>query len=98
MLEPPLVVGVDMSAEAQRALATAFQLAHRLGCGVVVVHAVGLLEEGGYRPPPPLDELLAAARATSPIEVSDVPVEVPARMVRPPTCSCASRSGSPPRC
>src|SRR3954469_10458807 len=76
MVGAPLVVGVDMSDEAKRALATAFQLAQRLGCGVVVVHAVGLLEEGGYRPPPPLDELLAAARATSPIEVSDVPVEV----------------------
>jgi len=27
-----------------------------------VVHAVGLLEEGGYRAPPPLDEVLVSAR------------------------------------
>src|SRR4051812_39629820 len=76
MVGAPLVVGVDMSAEAQRALTVALQLARHLGCRVVVVHAVGLLEEGGYRSPPPVEDLLDAARSASPIDVAAVPVEV----------------------
>ena len=76
MVGSPLVVGVDMSSESQLALTAALRLARRLGCGVLVVHAVGLLEEGGYRPRPALEELLAAARSASPDDVSEVPVEL----------------------
>ena len=76
MVGSPLVVGVDMSSESQVALTAALRLARRLGCGVLVVHAVGLLEEGGYRPRPALEELLAAARSASPDDVGEVPVEL----------------------
>ena len=76
MAGSPLVVGVDLSDEAQLALTATLRLARRLGCGVLLVHAVGLLEEGGYRPHPPLEELLASARSASPDDVTDVPVEL----------------------
>jgi nucleotide-binding universal stress UspA family protein len=98
MAGSPLVVGVDMSDEAQRALTAGLQLARRLGCGVVVVHAVGLLEEGGYRPTPPLDELLDAARAASPTAVSDVPVEVLREDGPAADGWCALLTGRTPRC
>ena len=38
------------------------RVAGALAAPLTVVHAVGLLEEGGYREAPPLDELVAAAR------------------------------------
>ena len=76
MAGPPLVVGVDLSDEAQLALIAALRLARRLDCAVLLVHAVGLLEEGGYRPHPPLEELLASARAAASDDVADVPVEL----------------------
>jgi nucleotide-binding universal stress UspA family protein len=76
MTESRLVVGVDMSDEAAVALTAALRLGHRLGSDIIVVHAVGLLEEGGYRPPPAIDELLAAARAAAGVAVDDVHVDV----------------------
>ncbi len=45
-----LVVGVDSSPEASLALERALELGARAGSTVTVVHAVGLLEGGGYRP------------------------------------------------
>jgi nucleotide-binding universal stress UspA family protein len=58
----PLVVGLDMSQESAIALTAALRLAGDLGRRVTVVHAVGLLEEGGYRAPPAVDEFIANAR------------------------------------
>jgi nucleotide-binding universal stress UspA family protein len=57
-----VLVGVDSSAESLVALDLAMQLAGPLGARVVAVHAVGLLEEGGYRPPPDLDAIVQTAR------------------------------------
>ncbi|MET0147235.1 MAG: universal stress protein [Ilumatobacteraceae bacterium] len=76
MARSPLVVGVDMSTEAAAALTAALELAQRLGTDVVIVHAVGLLEEGGYRPAPALDDLVAAARSNAAFDVDDVAVDV----------------------
>jgi len=55
-MKPPhhVVVGVDTSGESAAALAWALSLTGVLGGTVTVVHAVGLLEEGGYRPRPDL--------------------------------------------
>jgi len=57
---PPacLVVGVDASPESVAALEWALELAGRLQCRVVAVHAVGLLEEGGYRTRPDVAGLI----------------------------------------
>ena len=52
MAESPLVVGLDMSEGSVAALAAALRLAAELGRDVTVVHAVGLLEEGGQQPLP----------------------------------------------
>lgn len=57
-----LVVGVDTSPESLAALDRALELAARAGSTVVVVHAVGLLEAGAYRPRPDLDAIVAQAR------------------------------------
>jgi nucleotide-binding universal stress UspA family protein len=57
-----VVVAVDTSTESQLALDRALQLAELAGGSVVVVHAVGLLEEGSYRQAPDIAALLAAAR------------------------------------
>jgi nucleotide-binding universal stress UspA family protein len=57
-----MVVGVDSSPESVLALDRAFELARRAGSTVVCVHAEGLLEEGGYRQPPDMAEIVAAAR------------------------------------
>ena len=69
------VVGVDASAESTAALDWALRLAAGRACRVVVVHAVGLLEEGGYRQRPDLDALVDAARRRAP-EASDTLVDV----------------------
>src|ERR1700759_2347080 len=61
MVSAPLIVGVDRSHESATALRAAITTAAALGVPLTVVHAVGLLEEGGYRDRPPLDELVAAA-------------------------------------
>jgi nucleotide-binding universal stress UspA family protein len=71
----PLVVGLDMSHESASALTAALHLARDLGRGVAVVHAVGLLEEGGYRPPPAVAELVADARRDAGVG-DDVEVDV----------------------
>ena len=47
-----VVVGVDTSAESTTALEWALRAAAAFEGSVIVVHAVGLLEEGGYRPRP----------------------------------------------
>jgi nucleotide-binding universal stress UspA family protein len=57
-----IVAAVDTSPESELALDRALQLAELAGGSVVVVHAVGLLEEGSYRQPPDIDRMLAAAR------------------------------------
>ncbi len=57
-----LVVGVDLSDESAVALRVAMRMATSLGAPLTVVHAVGLLEEGGFRPHPRLGELVSAAR------------------------------------
>jgi nucleotide-binding universal stress UspA family protein len=71
----PVTVGVDRSEESAAALRQAMTLARDLGRPLTVVHAVGLLEEGGYRSAPSLDEMVATARAAVP-DASSVPVRV----------------------
>jgi nucleotide-binding universal stress UspA family protein len=58
----PVLVGVDRSEESASALRHALALARGLRRPLIVVHAVGLLEEGGYRPAPSVDDMVAAAR------------------------------------
>ena len=77
VLRRPVVVGVDRSDESALALRQALTLARDLGRPVIVVHAVGLLEEGGYREAPSVDDMLAHARAA--VESAD---DVPVRIVR----------------
>jgi nucleotide-binding universal stress UspA family protein len=62
----PLVVGVDRSDESAAALTWALRWATALGRPLTVVHAVGLLEEGGYRAGPAVDEQVAAAHRAVP--------------------------------
>ena len=57
-----LVVGVDASPESLASLDLALELADRLEARLVVVHAVGLLEDGGYRPRPDLGAIVDEAR------------------------------------
>jgi nucleotide-binding universal stress UspA family protein len=64
----PIVVGVDQSVEAAGALQTALRAGAALGAPVHVIHAVGLLEEGGFRARPHLDDLVAAARAATEVD------------------------------
>jgi nucleotide-binding universal stress UspA family protein len=56
-----IVVGVDTSPESQAAIDHALELAKGAGGTVLAVHAVGLLEEGAYRPHPDLAAILRAA-------------------------------------
>jgi nucleotide-binding universal stress UspA family protein len=58
----PIVVGVDASPESLAALEWAVRLAVALGSRLVVVHAAGLLEEGGYRERPDVAAIVDAAR------------------------------------
>jgi nucleotide-binding universal stress UspA family protein len=78
----PLVVGIDRSAESAAALTHALAMAAALGRPLAVVHAVGPLEEGGYRPEPEVDELVAAAHRAVPegagVEVTVVREDGPA--------------------
>ena len=71
----PIAVGVDTSDESLSALTAALQLGRRLDAPVTVVHAVGLLEEGGYRMPPAIDDFVTAARHAAGIG-EEVPVNV----------------------
>jgi nucleotide-binding universal stress UspA family protein len=57
-----LIVGIDTSPESLAALDRALELADALDARLVAVHAVGLLEEGGYRPHPDLTAILEDAR------------------------------------
>src|SRR5262245_7743732 len=77
----PLIVGVDRSDESARALRTALVVARAVGAPVTVVHAVGLLEEAGYRAAPALDDIVAAARrdaGAAPVEVDVISEDGPA--------------------
>ena len=60
-----VVVGVDASAESLAALDFALRLVIALGVRLIVVHGIGLLEEGGYSSRPDIDGLVAAARGRS---------------------------------
>jgi nucleotide-binding universal stress UspA family protein len=76
-----LIVGVDRSEESAVALRTAIAVAGSLSAPLTVVHAVGLLEEGGYRSAPRVDELVARARheaAVRPVDVEVVTEDGPA--------------------
>ena len=84
-----IVVGVDDSPEASTALDRAFELAARARSTVVTVHAVGLLEGGGYRPTVDLDGIVAGASArtgcppeliAAPITETGPPAEVLVRI------------------
>lgn len=70
----PVVVGVDRSDESASALRHALAFARDLRRPLTVVHAVGLLEEGGYRPAPSVDEMVEAARAA--VGADEVSVDV----------------------
>jgi len=61
-------VGVDRSAESLVALQAAMHTAVALGTTLTVVHAVGLLEEAGYREATPIAEIIAAARADAAVD------------------------------
>jgi nucleotide-binding universal stress UspA family protein len=71
----PVIVGVDRSDESALALRTALELARDLRRPLIVVHAVGLLEEGGYREAPELEEMVADARARVP-DTDEVPISI----------------------
>jgi nucleotide-binding universal stress UspA family protein len=72
----PVIVGVDRSDESARALQTAVVVAQAMAAPVTVVHAVGLLEEGGYRSAPALDDMVAAARRDAGAAPAAIEVEV----------------------
>jgi len=61
-----VIVGVDTSAESVAALQWALAAAGAFEGSVTVVHAVGLLEEGGYRPRPDLAAIVDDARRSVP--------------------------------
>ena len=98
-----LLVGVDSSPESLVALDLALELAGCLGAKVIAVHAVGLLEEGGYRPRPDLAAIVEAARARASvpdvtvdsIEEDGVPTDVVLRVrARARTSSSSAAAGS----
>jgi nucleotide-binding universal stress UspA family protein len=72
-----LVVGVDTSPESIAALDWALRTAAAFGGSVTVVHAVGLLEEGGYRPRPDLTAIVedACAGVAEPCPPTNVVLE-----------------------
>jgi nucleotide-binding universal stress UspA family protein len=78
-----IVVGVDRSPESREALDRALQLARRSGSTVVVVHAIGLLEEGAFVPGTDLDQLTrdACVRTGCPPELLAPPVAEDGRSV-----------------
>jgi nucleotide-binding universal stress UspA family protein len=69
-----VVVAVDSSEESLVALDWALQLGSAFGCRVLAVHAVGLLEEGGYQRRIDLAGIVDQARARAP-EASHVHVD-----------------------
>ncbi len=78
----PIVVGVDRSDESAVALTWALRWATALGRPLTVVHAVGLLEEGGYRPAPEVAEQVEEAHravpGSDPVDVDVVREDGPA--------------------
>ena len=72
-----VVVGVDTSAESLTALDWALRITAAFSAELVVVHAIGLLEEGGYRPRPDVAALVDEARRRGP-DVGRTPVEIAA--------------------
>ena len=86
-----VVVGIDASRESLAALDFALRLVIALGARLIVVHGIGLLEEGGYRPRPDIDGLVAAARGRSGIQPTSTSTSC-SRTDRPLTSSCASLS------
>ena len=60
---PPacVIVGVDASRASVAALEWALKLAGELRCRILAVHAIGLLEEGGYRARPDMAEIVDRA-------------------------------------
>lgn len=71
-----VVVGVDTSPESLAALDRGLALAERAHATVIVVHAVGLLEEAALRPRPDVDRIIAAAcaRTGCPSDLVEPPV------------------------
>jgi nucleotide-binding universal stress UspA family protein len=72
--EQCVIVGVDSSPESRAALGWTLRLADALGWRVVAVHAVGLLEAGGYQPPIDVIGLVEEAGRRTDVEV-DASVE-----------------------
>ena len=70
-----VVVGLDASTESLAALDWALALVTALGARLIVVHGVGLLEEGGYRARPDIGALVLAARRRAG-EASQVVIDV----------------------
>ena len=72
-----LVVGVDTSPESIAALDWALRTGAAFAGSVTVVHAVGLLEEGGYRPRPDLTAIVqdACTRVTAECPPTNVVLE-----------------------
>jgi nucleotide-binding universal stress UspA family protein len=73
-LQGPLIVGVDRSDESAVALRTAILVANAMTVPLTVVHAIGLLEEAGYRTAPPVDEMVTRARHDAEVSAHDVDV------------------------
>jgi nucleotide-binding universal stress UspA family protein len=71
-----VIVGIDTSPESLAALDRALELADALDARLVAVHAVGLLEGGGYRPQADLAAILDEAKgrvgASSAVNVTGV--------------------------
>jgi nucleotide-binding universal stress UspA family protein len=65
-----LVTGVDASPESVAALEVALELGTAIGARVIAVHAIGLLEEGGYRPRLDLAAILREAQRRVAAEAS----------------------------
>jgi nucleotide-binding universal stress UspA family protein len=65
-----IVTGVDTSPESVAALEVALELGTAIGARVIAVHAIGLLEEGGYRPRLDLAAILREAQRRVAAEAS----------------------------
>jgi nucleotide-binding universal stress UspA family protein len=68
-----IVVGDDASPESLAAVEWALRLAGSFGCGVVAVHAIGLLEGHDLRPHPDVAATVATARS---LDIANADVEV----------------------
>ncbi len=88
-----IAVGFDGSADSERALGWASDLARQVGADVVVVHAVGLLEHAAA--PAGVPELEEAARGVT-RQCGIDPGRVHWRPVDGDPCSALLRAASPP--